>query len=84
MIGPDADLLVVAAWLHDIGYAAPLVDTGFRPTDGARYLRRVGVDERLCGLVAHHSAARYDAKLRNLGADVADFAGLRRVDSGTS
>ena len=37
--------LVAAAWLHDIGYAPELVETGFHPLDGARYLRRVGVDE---------------------------------------
>ena len=35
-----SDDLVAAAWLHDIGYAPELVDTGFHPLDGARYLRR--------------------------------------------
>src|SRR5688500_6357616 len=30
----EADLLVMAAWLHDIGYAPGLVDTGFHPLDG--------------------------------------------------
>ena len=38
ILGKDADLLVAAAWLHDIGYAPDLVDTGFHPLDGARYL----------------------------------------------
>ena len=37
-----SDALVAAAWLHDIGYAPDLVETGFHPLDGARYLRRWG------------------------------------------
>lgn len=38
----DRELLVTAAWLHDIGYAEAVVDTGFHPVDGARYLRGRG------------------------------------------
>jgi hypothetical protein len=60
------DLLVAAAWLHDIGYALPLVDTGFHPIDGARYLRGLDVDEAIVNLVAHHSCARVEAQLRGL------------------
>lgn len=60
------DLLVAAAWLHDIGYALPLVDTGFHPIDGARYLRGLDVDEAVVNLVAHHSCARVEAQLRGL------------------
>jgi HD domain len=73
MVGEDADLLVAAAWLHDIGYSPSVVETGFHPLDGARFLRGLGADGRLCGLVAHHSAARYDARLRNLGRELAEF-----------
>lgn len=62
----EHDVLVSAAWLHDLGYAAELSDTGFHPLDGARYLRRLGADDRLCGLVAHHSAALVEAHLRGL------------------
>jgi putative nucleotidyltransferase with HDIG domain len=62
----DVDLLVAAAWLHDVGYAASLNDTGFHPLDGARYLRRVGAPERLCRLVAHHTGARVEAASRGL------------------
>ncbi|WP_237710871.1 hypothetical protein [Saccharopolyspora spinosa] len=47
---PDSELLVAAAVLHDVGYAAQLVDTGFHPVDRARFLRSVGADERLCAL----------------------------------
>lgn len=67
ILGADAELVEAAAWLHDIGYAPDLVDTGFHPLDGARYLRDVvGADERLCRLVAHHSCARFEAEQRGL------------------
>jgi putative nucleotidyltransferase with HDIG domain len=62
----DVGLLVSAAWLHDIGYASPLVETGFHPVDGARHLRRLDVDNRVVNLVAHHSCARVEAQLRGL------------------
>jgi HD superfamily phosphodiesterase len=66
MVEPgDADVLVAAGYLHDIGYAPALVDIGFHPLDGARYLRSVGQD-RLAGLVAHHSASRFEASARGL------------------
>ena len=55
----DRDLLVAAAWLHDVGYASRLKRTGFHPLDGALYLRGQGWDENLCSLVAHHSGARF-------------------------
>ena len=35
------NLLVAAAWLHDIGYAPDLLDTGFHPIDGGRFLRKL-------------------------------------------
>lgn len=67
VLGEDADLLEAAAWLHDIGYSPGLVDTGFHPLDGARYLRDVAAaDDRLCRLVAHHSCAVYEAGERGL------------------
>ncbi len=59
-------LLEAAGVLHDIGYANPLVETGFHPLDGARYLRSIGFDERVVNLVAHHSCARIEAQLRGL------------------
>lgn len=62
-----ADVLVSAAWLHDIGYAPDVVDTGFHPLDGARYLRARGVDERVVSLVAHHSCAELEASTRGIG-----------------
>jgi hypothetical protein len=62
-----SDDLVSAAWLHDIGYAPGLVDTGFHPIDGARYLRTVAIDEAVVRLVAYHSCAPVEADVRGLG-----------------
>src|SRR5215469_17191912 len=63
-----SDDLVAAAWLHDIGYAPELAETGFHPLDGARYLRRRAVDSPIVSLVAHHSCAYIEADVRGLGA----------------
>ena len=65
------DDLVAAAWLHDIGHAPDLVQTGFHPLDGARFLRRAGVDGPVVSLVAYHSCARVEADVRGLGAELA-------------
>jgi hypothetical protein len=53
----DAALLVAAATLHDVGYCPRIARTGFHPLDGALHLRSLGLSERLCSLVAHHSEA---------------------------
>ncbi|RKT06996.1 metal dependent phosphohydrolase [Streptomyces sp. 3211.6] len=66
----QGELLVAAAWLHDIGYAPALRDTGFHPLDGARYLATRGVPARLVSLVAHHSGAVYEAEQRGLSAEL--------------
>ena len=67
ILGKHADLLVAAAWLHDIGYAPDLVDTGFHPLDGARYLSDLPqASDLLCRLVAHHSCAAIEAAVRSL------------------
>jgi predicted hydrolase (HD superfamily) len=63
--------LVAAAWLHDIGYAPDLVETGFHPLDGARYLRRSGLDGQVVSLVAYHSCAQIEADVRGLGGELA-------------
>jgi hypothetical protein len=62
----DAELLVAAAWLHDIGYAPDVVDTGLHALDGARWLLKNGWDSRLASLVANHSCALYKAAERGL------------------
>ncbi|MFE9751233.1 HD domain-containing protein [Saccharothrix saharensis] len=63
----DRELLVAAAWLHDIGYAPTVVDTGFHPLDGARHLERLGWPRRTAALVAHHSGARIVAEVLDVG-----------------
>jgi putative nucleotidyltransferase with HDIG domain len=61
------EVLVAAAWLHDVGYAPDVVETGFHPLDGARYLASLGASERVVNLVARHSYAILEAELRGLG-----------------
>lgn len=65
-LGLPRDVLVAAAWLHDIGYASEVKLTGFHPLDGARYLRSCGVDDQVVTLVAHHSCASVEADERGL------------------
>jgi putative nucleotidyltransferase with HDIG domain len=62
----DGEQLVAAAWLHDIGYAGDLVDTGFHSLDGARFLDRHRWPSRISALVAHHSGAVFVATARGL------------------
>lgn len=72
LVGRDAAALESAAVLHDIGYAPPLVRTGFHPLDGARYLRDVhAVDERVVRLVANHTYALLEAEERGLRDELA-------------
>jgi hypothetical protein len=71
VVGDDAELLICAAWLHDIGYAPTLVRTGLHSLDGARYLRDVEkADATLCALVAYHSCAHIEARNRGLLGDL--------------
>jgi hypothetical protein len=69
----DAELLLAAALLHDIGYAAALVDSGYHPLDGARFVVAQRGGYRLAGLVAHHSAASFVAEIGGLGDELAAF-----------
>ncbi|WP_405582174.1 HD domain-containing protein [Streptomyces sp. NBC_01190] len=67
LVGADAEVLISAAWLHDIGYAPALVKTGLHSLDGARHLRDVEqADPRVCSLVAYHSCAQIEARNRGL------------------
>ena len=71
VLSDNSDMLTAAAWLHDIGYAPDLYDTGFHPLDGARYLRDVEqATPMLCRLVAHHSCAMAEAAERGIAADL--------------
>lgn len=67
VVGDEADLLIAAAVLHDVGYAPRLAITGFHPLDGARFLRGIhAADEQLVRLVANHSCALLEAEERGL------------------
>jgi hypothetical protein len=69
----ERDILVASAWLHDIGYATPVAETGLHQLDGARYLARHGLPARVCALVAHHAGASAVAELVDLADDLAEF-----------
>ena len=75
----DRPVLVAAAWLHDIGYAPDVVETGFHPLDGARWLCQQDIDSRVVALVAHHSSALIEADERGLADSLATEFG--REDS---
>lgn len=69
----EAELLVQAAWLHDIGYGASVRATGFHALDGARYLQSLNYPARVVRLVAHHSGARFEAEQRGLSDELAQY-----------
>ncbi|MFG2918931.1 HD domain-containing protein [Kitasatospora sp. NPDC048298] len=73
VLGADGELVRVAAMLHDVGYATCAVDTGQHMIDGARYLRRIGVDDEVCSLVAYHSSSEWEAAELGLSAALAEF-----------
>lgn len=68
----EREMLIAAAWLHDIGYGDRLAVTGFHPLDGARWLEGHG-ERRLARLVANHTGAEHEARLRGLSAQLAPF-----------
>lgn len=61
--------VVSAAWLHDIGYAPSLANSGFHPLDGAWYLQDVGAPATVFTLVAHNMGAGFEADERGLLAE---------------
>ncbi|MGH9108672.1 MAG: HD domain-containing protein [Acidimicrobiales bacterium] len=69
---PDGDVLVAAAYLHDVGYAPAVALTGFHPLDGGRHLRQLGED-RLAVLAAQHGGSAEEAALRQLADAMAEF-----------
>lgn len=69
----DQEIVLIAAWLHDIGYSGTVRDTGFHPLDGARYLARLGWPARVCALVARHSGAVFVADAMGLHDALAVF-----------
>lgn len=62
--------VVLAAWLHDVGYGPKVKASGFHPLDGARFLRdEVGVANEVVRLVEWHTGAAF-----------AGWAGVGRAD----
>jgi len=79
-VDPDwSEPLMEAAWLHDIGHAPVVANTGLHPLDGARWLQDHGWREPTCRLVAWHSAPLAEARLRGLEEELAS-AFLRPPD----
>ena len=69
----DRELLVAAAWLHDVGYSGAARDSGFHQLDGARLLDRCGYPLRLTALVAHHSGASFVARAAQFGPELSRY-----------
>lgn len=67
----DDDPVVMAAWLHDVGYAPAARDSGLHALDGARYLAGLGADPVVVSLVAFHTGAEYEAEERGLARELA-------------
>lgn len=72
-LGDDADLLAAAAILHDVGYAESAVDTHQHMIDGGRFLRRQGIDGRICVIVAHHTSSPWEAHELGLDPALSEF-----------
>jgi hypothetical protein len=60
------EIVAAGAWLHDLGYAWDIAESGFHALDGAEFLARAGAPASLVALVAHHSGARFEAAERGL------------------
>jgi putative nucleotidyltransferase with HDIG domain len=75
VLAPPAsvDDIVAAAWLHDIGYAPDLVDTGFHPIDGARHAQEQEFPPQVVNLIAHHTGAVFEAHERSLREELARY-----------
>ncbi len=58
----EADALIAAAWLHDVGYAPSLCATGFHPVDGAAFVRAENFPPLVVSLVAYHTGAVFEAR----------------------
>jgi hypothetical protein len=69
----DADALIAAAALHDVGFAPAAIDCAFQPLDGARHLAGAGVPMRICALIANCVSARVEGRLRGFGEAYGDL-----------
>jgi HD superfamily phosphodiesterase len=53
----EAEAVVAAAWLNDVGYAPSVRSTSFHPVDGALLVRAEGFPAVVVSLVAYHTGA---------------------------
>ncbi len=58
--------IVIAAWLHDVGYSPSAVATRLHGLDGARFLVTQGAPSEVLPLVAYHTGAQFEAEERGL------------------
>jgi hypothetical protein len=71
----EAEAVVAAAWLHDVGYAPSVRrSTGFHPVDGALFARAAGFPAVVVSLVAYHTGAVFEARERGLLDALAEFS----------
>ena len=68
-----SDVLVMAAWLHDVGYGESVAAMGFHPVDGASWLAAQDAPLDVVALVAYHSGARFEAEERGFADALAQF-----------
>jgi protein-tyrosine phosphatase len=71
--GPDGELLIAAAILHDIGVAPDIPRLGMSGLNAGRFLRAQGFPDRLTNLVANASCASIAARLRGLDEEFREF-----------
>src|SRR5260370_20846699 len=69
----ERSYLIAAAYVHDIGYAPELQQTGLHSIDGALWLRSHN-QERLASLTAYHSGTWFQAQLHGLLPDLEQFS----------
>ncbi len=69
----ECSYLIAAAYVHDIGYAPELKQTGLHSIDGARWLRSHN-QERLASLTAYHSGTWFQAQSYGLLPDLEQFS----------
>jgi hypothetical protein len=62
----ERDVLLVTAWVHDIGHSPFARVTGLAPLDGATFLEARGWPPRVTSLVAHHRGAEALARAAGL------------------
>jgi hypothetical protein len=68
----ERSVVLAAAYVHDLGHVRRLKVTRCHALDGAMYVWGAG-HQQLAAMVAQHSGARYEARLRGLGREMTAF-----------